>query len=601
MSLATYSQELKVFSIEDEYSSPVTASITTVNPTHGRITWSGDGKWLAVAPVDRVRGPLPIFKYSNKQLQPMRYITLTNVASASFFNWTNRNIAVGNESGEIFVWDIKDKKIATKVEYTENHSVDLIAVNSEDNYIASASLTTNKICLHGLKTNKVINTFCLPKSGQTSSLKFCLCKKNYLAASSLESTICVWDIMRSDYVFKKLKAHEGACTDISFSPINFGVIASVSLTKTLKMFDIRECKSVLSVNIGEPMNSVDIILNGDKVALGTTGGSVIIYDLRVSKVLQAFKAHSGPVLCVKTQNIKIAKSYTEVEMSTPDAVENPSKTLDLSVMDIFSPIMRSNPKKDVSNCLLSQSKTLPVHSTPNLALNTTTESPSIYDDSFLKKVLSPLPQHKSTHSLSHTGHASPNAIAYNETPSNNANNNNNNYSSSILFPIIEKPDSAEQIDCNLNVPVKTMVEPPEINSPNVNVNGGCGDGFHSTNSENRNLYYNDIVSEIRSCQNSILNEINSVRQEMKEMRNDFDKKFKLLKENCDSLRILVKDDVQQEIYTANCNSKIENSCQRILLNELNESVLASEEKITNEIKLNALRLMHIYEVIKKAK
>lgn len=571
MSLATYSRDLKVFSAEDEYSLPVSVSVTTRNPTHGRITWSGDGKWLSVAPLDHGGGPLPIFKYSNKQLHPLKYITLSNIRSASFFNWTNRNIAVGNESGEIFVWDIKDKKIAVKVEYIEKHPVDLIAINSDDTYLASASLITNKICLHGLKTNKVVNTICLPKSKQTSSLKFCLCKKNYLGASSIESTICVWDITRSEFIFKIIQAHTGACTDISFSPINYDVIASVSLTKTLKLYDIREKKSILDVNLGEPLNCVDIILNGDKVAAGTTGGSVIIYDLRADKVLQTFKAHEGPIFSVKTQNLKIAKSYKEIEMNTPDTIEIPSKTLDISVMDVFSPIIRPNEK---DNLLTSsnQFKFVPSQSTTNLELNNT-DSPSPYDDSFLRKVMSPVLQQKSMY-LIPTSQSSP-----------------------YLLPISEASDAVVESETRTNLANSIKKEIPSIIGPG----GDNATGFQVDNATERNMYYSDVISEIRTCHQAILNEIGLVRREVNEIKNNFENRFKVLEENCESLKKLLVDDIKQEIYFGNCDSKMEHSCQRILINELNESILASEEKLNAEIHLNALRLMHIYEAVKGTK
>ena len=566
MSLATYSKELSIYNAEDEYSSPVSISISTKNPTHGRITWSGDGKWLSVAPYDEGNGPLPIFKFSDNELKPMKYILLPNVTSASFFNWTNRILAVGNKSGEIFVWDVIDKKISVKVEYVESQPVDFVSVNSDDTYLATGSLSSNKICIHSLKTNKVVNKICLPKSKQTSSVKFCLCKKNYLGASSIDSTVCVWDITASDFIFKNCHAHTGACMDISFSPINYDVIASVSLTKTLKIYDIREKKSILDVNLEEPLNCVDIILNGDKVALGTTGGSVIIYDLRADKVLQTIKAHNGPVLSVKIQNLKIAKSYREVEMNTPDIIENPSKTLDISVMDVFSPISR-NFDKDLSVNFNNHTTSLVrPQSTPNFVI-TKVNSSTPYEDSFFKKVLSPLPIQKSAF-LGSTSQSSPN-----------------------LYPIDEKTNSSNQSNLKLSdISIKKEI---------LGVNGiGEGDGFNTDNSKERNLYYSDVISEIQNCKEAVLSEINSLKKEVIDIKCNFDDRFKTLENNYENLKKIITEDIQQSILTGNCNTKIEHSCQRILLNELNESFINAEAKIREEIKQNALRLKHIYDQVK---
>lgn len=563
MSLATYAQDLKVFNNEDNYSSPLSVPVSKKQSTHANITWSGDGKWLSIAPLDHGGGPLPIFKYYNKQLQPLKYITLSNITSASFFNWTNRNIAVGNCNGEIFVWDVKDKKITTKVEYAESQPVDLISVNSDDSYIASGSLTSNKICLHSLKTNKVVNTFCIPKSKQSSSLKFCMSKKNFLGASSIESTICVWDIVKSEFEFKSLQSHSGACTDISFSPINYVVLACVSLTKTLKIFDIRERKVILDKNIGEPLTCVDIILDGDKVAMGTTGGSVIIYDLRAEKILKNFKAHDSPVLSLKTQSLKIPKSYKEVEINSPDVVDNLSKTLNISVMDAFSPIA----VKDVSNGF--NSKTVSFQSISNIRLNTT-GSPTPYEDSFLRKVVSPLPQQKSVY-LIPKSHSSPYLCTISETP---------------------QSDMSDQ-----QTEVLSKVSKTEIS----NVAEGSGDGFHTDSPAERNLYYSDIVSEIRTCHKEVLNEVSLIKQELSEIKNNFEVKFKAQQENYESLKRLLMDSIKEEIVAGNTDAKIEHTCQRLLINELNDGILERDEKLNAEIRLNAFRLMHIYEMLKGTK
>lgn len=552
MSIATFSDELKIFSGCETF---VLASSTPINKSpgaFGSIAWSGDANWITVTPTKLNKDPLSVYKFKDCQLLPWKYIPITSITSASFFNWTNRNIAVGTETGQIYVWDLKLQKVGINVDTEQKHTVDHIAMNADDAFLVSGSLNSGKICVHSLLTNKVVHTFTVPKSEHTSSVTFCACKRGYLAASSYESTICVWDIVKCDTVFKALNSHVGAVTGISFSPINYSVLSSVSLTKKLKLYDLREKSIILDIDMDESMHSVDMLANGDKVIVGTSGGSVVVYDLRINKLYSQFKAHEGPVLSVKRQLTNLPKTYQEIELNTPDEVDKPDKTLDLSVMDVFSPIYKPSNLSVISTQAEAFLSTPENQRDNKLALT--------YNDSFLSKMLSP----KTEKILMST----PNDVSSIKLK--------NEWSSDCtLGTVEEEPEDVKEVTLSFKMGEEAVPsDAAQLLDPSLQ----C------------------ILTEIKmirkeqqDANKEFSERISSIEKELNDIKADIKEVSPTIQENYENLVEILISGIKQEIYTGNCDGKLEHICQRLLINNISEKCdeVSSELNKYNQ-KINAI-------------
>ena len=87
MSLASFSKELKLFDIESGYSLTASLSLQEEKENFGRISWSGDGKWMTVTPSSSTLSSLPIIKFKDKQLIPFKHVSIqAKVRSAHSIN-----------------------------------------------------------------------------------------------------------------------------------------------------------------------------------------------------------------------------------------------------------------------------------------------------------------------------------------------------------------------------------------------------------------------------------------------------------------------------------------------------------------------------------
>ncbi|KAL0277045.1 UNVERIFIED_CONTAM: hypothetical protein PYX00_004466 [Menopon gallinae] len=552
MSIATFSDEIRIFSGSETFelvaSSPVTKSVGTF----GNISWSGDGNWIVVTPMNIWKRPLPVYKLSKCLLVPWKYVPLETISSASFFNWTNRNIAIGTDDGYIYVWDVKKHKIAFYAGAELKHSVDHISINGDDSFLASGSLNSSKVNVHSLQTKKVMHTFNVPNSEHTSSISFCPSKRSYLASCSYESTVCVWDIVKCDFIFKALNAHVGAVTGVSFSPINYSVLSSVGLTKKIKMYDLREKSAILEIDVEESMHCVEMMENGDKVIVGTGGGSVILYDLRTNKLYSQFKAQNGPVLSLKRQIMNRPKAYQEVDLNTPDSMEKVNKTLDLSVMDIFSPIYKP------TNASTYSEKTETFVATPEnekdnkLALT--------YNDSFLAKMLSP----KSEKILMST----PNEVSATKIKI-------ECNSDCTLGPVEEEPADTKEETLNFETGEEAV--------------SGCDIPSSDPCLQSILTEIKMIRKEQQDANKAFADRISSIERELNDMRTDIRDVSPRIQENYENLVEILINGIKQEIYTGNCDGKLEHICQRLLMNNISEKC----DKVSNELneynqKINAI-------------
>lgn len=169
----------------------------------------------------------------------MRCIRDANASSAVFLKCTNRFLAVGSKTGSVKLWNVRDKKWHQTLCDSDSGAVKFMSTSADDMYVAASSLSS-PIKMYGLTTNKLVNSLSIDANAELSDLKFSPIKKNWLACSSLEGSVIVWDVYKSVMIMNQKNAHIGACTGIAMSPINHWVIASIALSDSFAIHDVRE-------------------------------------------------------------------------------------------------------------------------------------------------------------------------------------------------------------------------------------------------------------------------------------------------------------------------------------------------------------------------
>ena len=94
--------------------------------------------------------------------------------------------------------------------------------------------------------------------------------------------IAFWDCNTNKSLFS-LSAHLSPATGLAFSPINDTLAVSVGLDKKWVCCDTKTKKQIMSIQSEFPLTSVDFDQDGISIAVGSSRGRLLVYDLRSQK------------------------------------------------------------------------------------------------------------------------------------------------------------------------------------------------------------------------------------------------------------------------------------------------------------------------------
>ena len=233
----------------------------------------------------------------SKNLQPQ--------INAVSFSSGSRYLACGGTDKIVKVWDLKKRSIIRNFK-THTASVTCVEFSRDgDKYIGSGSangeiilynVVTGKLALtlsssannSGIDLNNSLNN---SQSGRfnsirnaITSLSFSNLDRRLLASSNSDGSVCIWDITESST--RALREgygglHSAPTSEVSFSPVNPSIFASVGYDKRLVLVDHESGGNVVSeIHVRSPLTCCCFLPGGQQIAVGTTDGGFLSYDLR---------------------------------------------------------------------------------------------------------------------------------------------------------------------------------------------------------------------------------------------------------------------------------------------------------------------------------
>ena len=278
-------------------------------------------------------------------------------------------------------------------EFVVESGVTALACNYNDQYIAAGTQSGQIFLL-----NNVTKQISAPLKAKTvqrhevTSLKYSQQRKSRLASSCQSGAVAFWDC-NANAMIQQFVEHSAPCTGIALSPINETLAGSCGLDKKVILYDV-ERNAVINKDIKteEPLTAIEIFPDGKTVAVGTSKGKILIYDMRhLSCPIQTKQVHYSAV-----QNILCQPPKDKFPSSALRTTKSRSRLLmkeNVPSGGGGSSIAPGSlhPTKDLSNNnntnLLSPN--IPANNV-TFGNNTTSNTPEIRRDSFSSQVFSPL-------------------------------------------------------------------------------------------------------------------------------------------------------------------------------------------------------------------
>ena len=158
-----------------------------------------------------------------------------------------------------------------------------------------------------------------------TDLRFNRIKQSLLAGSTESGTIALWDanVVKRTCSFSE---HRGPASGTAFSPINETLLLSSGLDKRCLGYDVQSRKLAATIKTDEPLTCVDFNQDGITLALGTSRGKILIYDLRSSKSpSKIIKAYPGKTVKTVAYQPTLEKKMSTKTRSASSLLKGTSK------------------------------------------------------------------------------------------------------------------------------------------------------------------------------------------------------------------------------------------------------------------------------------
>lgn len=301
------------------------------------------------------KGLVEILSPADHDVRSLQHIPLKDTWSASFHRDGHRNIAIGTKSGNVMIWDTKNKSITkTFPSPSQQSCVNHLSYNAKNTSLA-ATMQNGDTVIYGLVSNIPVLTVKLTCSKSISAMKFHHESRSLLGLATDEGHVVLRDITTNkDKVFFE-NVHASPISDFAYSLINKDVMLSSGFDKIMHVYDVRLQNVVSTIRTSHTLTSIAINIE-NQVALGTKNGIVLIYDLRdLTNPLKVLKGHEEEVRKVSFQPLRKKQISTEVSLReeietspSPHKLQSPVKNR-TSEMFFVSDTPPSNNNLNVSS------------------------------------------------------------------------------------------------------------------------------------------------------------------------------------------------------------------------------------------------------------
>ncbi|XP_037295195.1 uncharacterized protein LOC115451797 isoform X1 [Manduca sexta] len=292
------------------------------------VSWSDDSKYLLQV---NSKGVVEVLSAADHEVRSLQHIPLKDSWSATFHRDGHRNIAIGTKSGNVMIWDTKNKSIVkTFPTPSQQSTVNYVSYNANNTRLA-ASMQNGDTVIYGLVSNIPVLTIRLSCSKSISAMKFHQESRPLLGLATDEGHIVLRDITTNkDKVFFE-NVHASPVSDIAFSLINRDVMLSCGYDKIMHVYDVRLQNVVSTIRTSYTLTSLAINTD-NQVGLGTRNGIVLIYDLRDLTIpFKVLKGHEDEVRRVAFQPLR--RKLLSTDISLREDIEN-----NISPTKLSSPI-----------------------------------------------------------------------------------------------------------------------------------------------------------------------------------------------------------------------------------------------------------------------
>ncbi|KNC56229.1 uncharacterized protein AMSG_12456 [Thecamonas trahens ATCC 50062] len=210
------------------------------------------------------------------------------------FSAGSRYVVAGGMARSVQVWDLKTRSMVKSFDDGHAQQVTRIVFTPSDKAVVSGD-AAGVLLVHSLVHSREMARLEPPSPAAITDIGFSPFKKSLLAATHDDGSFRLWNVSSGAEHAVFPAAHDGPASGLAFSPVNHLLCTTVGHDKRIVFYDVFEKKIVKVIHAPVPLSCIAFLDDGFTLVVGTTAGSVLVYNLkaRSSAPATTLQAHPG--------------------------------------------------------------------------------------------------------------------------------------------------------------------------------------------------------------------------------------------------------------------------------------------------------------------
>ncbi|EGZ16696.1 hypothetical protein PHYSODRAFT_501906 [Phytophthora sojae] len=200
------------------------------------------------------------------------------------FSSGSRFLASGGSDGFIRLWDLKTQEVMQTYNISASAVTSVAFSGYKDEYIVGGS-ASGAISVCDVQTAETAGFLTVDPAHGVHKVMAIQASPHPYARHALGSTysdgsVRVWDLSTGQMTAEFVRQHEAPSTALTLSPVSKVLLATGGLDGRVIFYDTLQRKELRSLDLEQPVSSLALCADGKTLAMGTTTGEILVYDLR---------------------------------------------------------------------------------------------------------------------------------------------------------------------------------------------------------------------------------------------------------------------------------------------------------------------------------
>ncbi|KAG6977033.1 hypothetical protein JG688_00000751 [Phytophthora aleatoria] len=200
------------------------------------------------------------------------------------FSSGSRFLASGGNDGCVRLWDLKTQEIMQTYNISANAVTSVAFSGYKDEFVVGGS-ASGAISLCDVQTAETAGFLTVDPTQGVHKVMAIQASPHPYARHTLGSTysdgsVRVWDLSTGQLTAEFVRQHEAPATSLTLSPVSKVLLATGGLDGRVIFYDTLQRKELRSLDLEQPVSSLALCADGKTLAVGTTMGEILVYDLR---------------------------------------------------------------------------------------------------------------------------------------------------------------------------------------------------------------------------------------------------------------------------------------------------------------------------------